>query len=165
MQAVGKFDQQDTDIIGNGEKQLAQVLSLLRLAGDEVELLELRQTFDETADVFTEKLIDLRTRGGGIFNGVMQQRDRDGRFIQMHFRQDSGNFKRMRNIRVAIGPLLLAVFLHGVDIGLVQQGLIRIRFIFLNPLNEFVLPHHAIFHKESAPTARSAHNAASIVRL
>jgi hypothetical protein len=48
----------------------------------------------------------------------------------------------MGDIGVAIGPLLLAMLLHRVNIGLVQQGLIHIRLVCLNPLHEFVLSHH-----------------------
>jgi len=102
------------------------------------------------ADILAEKLVDFCAGGGGVLDRIVQQRHRDGRFVEMHFGEDCGNFQRMRDVGVAIGPLLLAVFLHRVNIGLVQQGLIRIRFIFLNPLNEFVLPHHAIFHKKKA---------------
>lgn len=152
VQAVGELHQQNAHVIGNGEQQLAQVFRLLGLAGNEIELLELGQPLHQPADIFAEQLIDFGTGGGGILDRIVQQRHRDGRSVEMHFGEDRGNFQRMRDIGVAIGPLLLAMFLHGVNIGLVQQGLIRIRFIFLNPLNEFVLPHHAIFHKESAPT-------------
>ncbi|MNY02377.1 hypothetical protein D3C86_1349490 [compost metagenome] len=150
VQAVGELDQENAHVVGNGEQQLAKVFGLFRLAGNEVELLELGEAFHQPADIFAEQLVDFRAGGGGVLDRIVQQRHRDGRFVEMHFCEDRGNFQRMRDIGVAIGPLLLAVFLHGVNIGLVQQGLIRIRFVFLNPLNEFVLPHHAIFHKKKA---------------
>ncbi len=116
----------------------------------EIAFLELGEAFYQPADIFAEQLVDFSPGGGGILDRIVQQRYRDGRFVEMHFGQYGGDFERMRNIGVAIGPLLLSVFLHGIHIGLVQQGLIRIRFIFLNPLDEFVLPHHAIFHKKKA---------------
>lgn len=147
MQAVGQLHQKNAHVVGNGKQQLAQVFGLLGLARDEIEFLELGQPLHQSADILAEQLVDFSAGSGGILDRIVKQRHRDGRSVEMHFRQDGGNFQRMRDIGVAIGPLLLAMFLHCINIGLVQQGLIRIRFIFLNPLNEFVLPHHAIFHK------------------
>ena len=150
VQTVGELHQENAHVVGNRKQQLAQVFRLLGLAGNEIELLELGQPLHQPADIFAEQLVDFGAGGGGVLDRIVQQRHRDGRFVEMHFGEDCGNFQRMGDVGVAIGPLLLAVFLHRVNIGLVQQGLIRIRFIFLNPLNEFVLPHHAIFHKKKA---------------
>ncbi len=39
VQPVGELDQEHADVVGDGEQKLAQVLGLLRLLGDEIELL------------------------------------------------------------------------------------------------------------------------------
>ncbi len=54
VQTVGKLHQQHAHIVGNGEQQLAEVLGLLRFLGDEVQLLQLGQTFDQRADLRPE---------------------------------------------------------------------------------------------------------------
>ena len=59
VQAVGELDQQHAHVLGDRQQQLAQVLRLLGLLGDEVELLQLGQALDQLADVGAEQLVDL----------------------------------------------------------------------------------------------------------
>ena len=54
VQAVGELDEQHADVAGDGEQQLAEVLRLLGLLGDEVELLDLGQAVDQRADLAPE---------------------------------------------------------------------------------------------------------------
>ena len=51
VQAVGELDQQHPHVVGDRQQELAQVLRLLGLLGDQVELLELGQALDQRADV------------------------------------------------------------------------------------------------------------------
>ena len=51
VQPVGELDQQHAHVVGDRQQQLAQVLGLLRLLGDEVELLQLGQAVDQRADL------------------------------------------------------------------------------------------------------------------
>ena len=48
----------------------------------------------------------------------------------------------MGEVRVAGGTLLLAVRLHGVDVGAVEQRLIGVGVVAADPLDQIVLPHH-----------------------
>jgi predicted ferric reductase len=73
----------------------------------------------------------------------VQKGDRDRRFIEMHVGEDRSDLERMGNIGIAARALLLAMLLHGVDIGFVQQCFIGIGLVLLNPLHELVLPHHS----------------------
>ena len=59
VQAIGELDQQDADVARYGDQQLAEVLGLLGLLGDEVELLDLGQALDQGADLLAELLVDL----------------------------------------------------------------------------------------------------------
>ena len=82
VQPVGELDQQDANILGDRQQQLAQVLRLLGLLRDEIELLQLGQALDELADVGAEELVDLLARGGGVLDRVVQQRDGDRRLVE-----------------------------------------------------------------------------------
>jgi hypothetical protein len=72
----------------------------------------------------------------------VQQRRDDRRVVELQVGEDGGDFEGMREVRVAGGALLIAVRLHGVDIGAIEQRLVRLRIVALNPLDELVLPHH-----------------------
>ncbi len=59
MQAIGELDQQHANILGHGEKELAQVFRLGGFLGDEVEPADLGQPFDQRADLLAEQVLDL----------------------------------------------------------------------------------------------------------
>ncbi len=99
VQAVGELDQQHAHVVGDGEQELAQVLGLLGLLGDEVELLELGQAFDQPADLGAEQLVDLGARRRGVLDRVVQQRRGDGRVVELEVGQDRRDLERMREIR------------------------------------------------------------------
>ncbi len=142
VQAVSQLDQQDANVVGDRQQQLAQVLGLLGFAGDEIEPLQLGQPLDQMADIVAEQLIDFGPGGSGILDGVMQERGGDGRIIELEFGQDRGDFQRMREIGIARGTLLLAMGLHGVDVGAIEQCLIGFRIVPAHAINQIVLPHH-----------------------
>ena len=78
----------------------------------------------------------------GVLDRVVQQRRRDGRVVELQLGQDRGHFQRMREIRIARSALLLAMRLHRVDIGAVEQRLVGVRIVSPDPVDQFVLPHH-----------------------
>ena len=142
VQPVGELDQQHAHVIGDGEQKLAQVLGLLGLARDQIELLQLGQALHQMADVGAEYLVDLGAGGGCVLDGVVQQRRRNCGVVELEVGQDGRDLERVGKVRVARGPLLLAVCLHGVDIGAVEQRLVGVRVVVAHPLDQIVLPHH-----------------------
>ena len=86
--------------------------------------LQLGQALDQRADLLAEQLVDLGAGRLGILDGVVQQRGDDGGVVELEIGQDRRDFERMREIGIAGGALLLAMRLHGVDIGAVEQGLV-----------------------------------------
>ena len=142
VQAVGELDQQHAHVVGDRQQQLAQVLRLLGFLGDEVELLQLGQALDQRADVGAEQAVDLGAGGRGVLDGVVQQRGGDGGVVELEVGEDRRDFERMGEIRIARGALLLAMRLHGVDIGAVEQRLVGVRIVAAHPLDQVVLPHH-----------------------
>ena len=142
VHAVGKLHEQDADVAGDGDEQLAEVLCLLGLLGNEVEPADLGEAVDQLADLRTEQLIDLRPRDGRVLDDVVQQRRDDGRVVELQIGEDGGDFERVGEIGFARGALLVAVRLHGIDVGAVEQRLVRLGVVAENSLDELVLPHH-----------------------
>ena len=129
VQAVRELDQQHPHVVGDRQQELAQVLRLLGLLGDQVELLQLGQALDQRADLVAEQLVDLGPGGRGILDRVVQQRRHDRRVVELEVGQDRGHFERMGEEGIARGPGLRPVRLHGVDVGAVEQGLVGVRVV------------------------------------
>ena len=142
VQAVGELDQQHAHVVGDRQQELAQVLGLLGLARDQIELFQLGQALDQMADVGAEDLVDLGARRRRVLDGVVQERRRDGGVVELEVGQDGRDLERMGEIGVAGGALLLAMRLHGVDVGAVEQRLVGVRVVAADPLDQVVLPHH-----------------------
>ncbi len=155
VQAVGELDQQNADIVGNGQQQFAQVLGLLGLARHQLQPLQLGQALDQRADLGPEDLVDLGTRRLGVLDRVVQQRGHDGGVVELQIGEDRRHFERVREIRIARGAGLRAVRLHGVDIGAVQQVFVGIGIVGPDALDEVILTHHARARLGRAPHRRS----------
>ena len=141
VQAVGELDQQHAHVVGNGKQQLAQVLGLLGLLGDQIEPLQFGQAFDQKPDLVAEQPVDLGAGGVGVLDRVVQQRRRDGGVVELQPGEDGRYFERMGNIGVARGAFLLAMRPHGIDIGAIEQVLIGGGIVLLDVLDQIVLPH------------------------
>ena len=142
VQAVGELDQQHPHVVGDRQQKLAEILRLLGLARHQVELFQLGEAFDQMADIGAENLVDLGPRGRRVLDGVVQERRRDGGVVELEVGQNGRDFERMAEIGVAGGALLLAVGLHGVDIGAVEQRLVGVGIVAADPFDQVVLPHH-----------------------
>ena len=88
-----------------------------------------------------EQPVDFGAGGVGILDRVVQERRRDGGVVELQLGEDRGHLQGMRDIGVAGVPLLLAVRLHGVDVGAVEQVLIGLGIILFDPFDQLVLPH------------------------
>ena len=86
-----------------------------------------------------EQRVDLAARGVGVLDGVVQQRGGDGGVVEPHLGEDGGDFERMGEEGSAGGPLLVAMRLHGVDIGAVEQRLVGVGLVAQHPLDQLVL--------------------------
>src|SRR3984893_17797120 len=144
VQPVGELDQQHAHILGDRQQQLAQIFGLLGLTGDKIELFQFREALDQTNDIFAEPLLDLGARSFPILDGVVQQRGRDGGVVELVLRENRGDLERMGDIRVSGKPFLLAMSLHGIDIGAIKEIFVRIGIILTYPIDEVILPHQRL---------------------
>ena len=127
VQTVGQLDQENANVIGDRQQQLAQVFRLLGLARNQFQPLQLGEALDQRADFMAEDLVDFGAGGLGVLDGVVQQRGDDGGVVELEVGEDRRDFQRMRKIGIAGGAGLGAMRLHGVDIGAVQHVLVGVR--------------------------------------
>ena len=142
VQPVGELDQQHADVVRHREQQLAEVLGLLGVRGLQLELVELGDAVDQAGDLGAEQPLELGQRGAGVLDGIVQQRGRDRGAVQLPGGQDAGDLDRVREVGIARGPHLGAVRLHREHVGAVQQLLVGVRIVGLDPLDQLVLAHH-----------------------
>ena len=88
------------------------------------------------------KLVDLGPRRGGVFDRVVSRAAAIVASSSLRSVKIAATLERVGKVRVAGGALLLAVRLHGVDIGAVEQRLVGVRVVAAHPLDQIVLPHH-----------------------
>jgi len=139
VQPVGELDQQHTDVLGDRQDEFAQVLGLPLVFGGQRETRKLSDALDQLGDLLAEHPGDLVTGDLGVLDHVVQQRGDDGRGVHPVVGEDAGDFDRMGEIGVARGAHLRAVRAHGVDVGAIQQRLVRGRIIGLDPIGQLVL--------------------------
>jgi hypothetical protein len=139
VQTVGQLDQQDADVLGDGQDELAQVLGLTRMFGLQLQLRQLGDALDQLGDLFAKQLADLFLGDRSVLDHVVQQGRDDGGGVQPVLGQDAGHLNRVGVVGIAAGPGLRTVHAHGVDIGPVQQGLVSGRIVGVDALDQFVL--------------------------
>ena len=69
----------------------------------------------------------------------MQQGGDDGGGVEFVFGEDARHLDGMGEIGITGRPKLSPVHLHRVDIGAVEQGLVRARVVLLDPLDQLEL--------------------------
>ncbi len=73
VQAIGELDQEDANVLGHGENQLAEVFRLLGLVRLQLDPRQFGDAVDEAADIRPEQLFDVVERRDGVLDRVVQQ--------------------------------------------------------------------------------------------
>ena len=162
VQPVGELDQQHAHVVGDGKQKLAQIFGLLRLLGDEIELLQLGQALDQNADVMAKQAIDLGAGGVGILDRVVQERRRNGGVVELEIGEDGGDLKRVGEIWIAGVAFLRAMRPHGIDISAVEQILVGRGIVLFDPVDEFELPHQSRLARLRHPRLVLRHEARAV---
>jgi hypothetical protein len=134
---------QHADVAGDSQHQLAEILRLLGAFRRKLQLGELGDPVHQIGDFGAELFLNVLIGHQRVFDRVVQQRGHDGGHVQLEVGEDGRHFQRMGEIRIARGAELLAMGGHGIDIGLVQQRLVRVRVIGQYPLHQIGLAHQA----------------------
>ena len=142
VQPVGQLDQQHPQILAHRQQEFAQIFGGALLLAHRLDLGQLGHAIDQPGDIGAEQALHLLDSGEGIFHRIVQQGGDDRVLIELQLGHQARHLYRMAEIGVATGALLAAMFLDGVDIGAVEQALIRIRIIGKHAFDEFILAQH-----------------------
>ena len=124
-------------------RSLRRFSACLASLGDEVELLQLGQALDQRADVGAEQSGRSR-RASSAVSSMVSCSSAAAMVASSSLRsvRIAATSSGCEKYGIARGALLLAVRLHGVDIGAVEQRLVGVRVVAADPLDQIVLPHH-----------------------
>ena len=144
VQPVGQLDQQHTDVVGHRQQELAQVLRRALVVGLGLDLRQLGDTVHQPRDRGAEQLLDLFGGGDRVLDGVVEDGSGDRLVVEPQVRQDARDLDWMREIGIARCALLRAMCLHREDIGAVEKRLVGVGIVVEDPIDQLVLPEHAI---------------------
>jgi hypothetical protein len=136
VQAIGQFNQHHANVVDHGQHHLAQVFSLLFLAGGEVNLADLGDAFDDMRHLLAELLANVDDRYGCVFDGIVQQPGGNRDRVHFHFGENQSNFQRMDQVRFAGGASLTFVVFQGVVVGFLDDGEIVLGTVLLHPVHQ-----------------------------
>lgn len=94
VEAIGELDDDDPDVLGHGEKHLAQVLEVvLFLGATEFDLAEFGDAIDEESDVSAKFLSDFVKGDSGVFGDVVEEASGERLFVHADFSQNLGHME------------------------------------------------------------------------
>ncbi len=129
MQAISQFYQYHPNILGHGDKHLAQVFCLSIFFGLEINARKLGDPIYQQSNLFTELPDHILISDNGVFHHIMQQGSTDGGSIHFDVCQNQGYFNRMADVGISRYSLLVLMRFTGVLICLGYESQIGIRII------------------------------------
>ncbi len=112
VQPVRQLDDHHANIGHHRQQHLADVLCLVIFAICELDLIQLRHTFNDVRHLIVELLRNLVRCDVGIFNRIMQQSRRYRSRIHLQLRQHLPYLERMNDVWLAAGALLACMLPH-----------------------------------------------------
>ena len=120
MQAVGKLDDNDADVLGHGKEHLAQREGLLLVHAVDFDVGELGHAIDELGHRIAKQAGNIGKRGLGILDGIVQQRGAHHIAVHLEIGQNDGHLDGMVDVHLTRAALLVAVLLGSKAIGLLH---------------------------------------------
>ena len=130
MQAVGKLNDNDADVLGHGEEHLAQRKRLLLVHAIDFDVGELGHAIDELGHRIAKQAGNIGKRGLGVLDGIVQQRGAHHIAVHLEIGQDDGHLDGMVDVHLTRAALLVAVLLGGKAIGLLHLREVLLIHIF-----------------------------------
>ena len=144
MQPISQLHQQDPDVVGHRKHQFAEIFRLLGAFRKQLELRELGYAIDKAGDLGPKILLDVLNGRAGVLHGVVKERCRDRRRIELQIGENSRHFQRVREIGITRRALLRTVGLHRKHIGPIEDRFVRVRIVGADPLNQRRLTHEPV---------------------
>ena len=139
VQPVGQLDHQHPHVLGDGQDEAAQVLGLARVVALHLQAGELGHPLDQLRHLLAEAFGDVGAGGHRVLDHVVEHGGDDGGGVEAVVGENARHLDRVGEVRVARGAQLPPVHPHGVDVGAIEQRLVRRRVIALDPLDQLVL--------------------------
>ena len=145
VEAVGELDHDDAQVARHRDQHLAEVLRLAFFARGERELTELGDAIHELGDLLAELLLELGLRRVRVLQDVVEEAGRHRGDVHLEVDEEVGDLERVREIRLAGGPLLALVGDLREPIGAVEHIQVGARLVLRNCLYQGLeLGHVAI---------------------
>ena len=109
VETVGDLDEDHADVLGHGQKHLAQVLHLLVFLAGVLDAGQLGDAFHDVGDGRTELPGDILVGETGILNHVMQKRGDNAVLVKAHVCRDVRRGDTVGDVRAAVLALLAVV--------------------------------------------------------
>ena len=109
VETVGDLDEDHADVLGHGQKHLAQVLHLLVFLAGVLDAGQLGDAFHDVGNGRTELPGDILVGETGILNHVVQERRDNAVFVKAHVRRDVRRGDTVGDVRAAVLALLAVV--------------------------------------------------------
>ena len=130
MQAVGKFDDDNANVLGHGEEHLAQREGLLLVHAVDFDVGKLGHAVDELCHGFAKQTRNIGERGLGVLDGIVQQRGAHHVAVHLEVCQNDSHLDRMVDVHLTRAPLLVAMLLGSKAVGLLHLGEVILIHIF-----------------------------------
>ncbi len=123
VEPISQLDDHDAHVLGHRHEHLADVLRLLLLHRPGApELGELGDPVNETGDLATESLLDVRDGGVGVLGDVVEKGGGECLSVHLEGRQVVRDLHRVGDVRLAGGPQLPLVSGGGDLVGALDQA-------------------------------------------
>ena len=122
VQAVRQFDDNDTDVLGHGQKHLAVILDLPLFFGNIFNFAQLGHAVYQHGNLRAEHFLQLLKGSIRILYHIVEKSCRQRFFIHFHLGQDISYLCRVNDIRLAGTPLLICMHLRGKFIRLLHKS-------------------------------------------
>jgi hypothetical protein len=122
VDAVGKLDHDDADVLDHGEEHLAEAFGLTFLGAEDIELGELGEAIDAAGDFVAELLADLLDGDAGVLDDVVKKSGLDGDKVHPHVGEDVGHHDGVDHVGLAGIAGLAFVTAGGEQVGLLNDA-------------------------------------------
>ena len=129
VQAVGELDQQHADVVEMASRSLRRFSACAAFSETRSSRSILVRP-STSAPISAPNSWSISARVASVSSMVScSSAAGDGGVVELQLGEDGGDFQRVGEIGIARGALLVAMRLHGIDIGAVEQILVRVRVI------------------------------------